>query len=205
MTKVDGRRRRGRPAGASNTRDRILLSARELFARDGTTATSVRAIAAEAGVDPALVHHYFGTKAQLIAAAIDIPIDPERVLTVLRATPVEDLGRAVPALILPLWESDLGAHLKATLRAALAGDQQSIFAGFLREIVLMEIAPRVDEPPGSGLVRAEFAATQMLGVVMARYIFELQPFASVPIQEVIETIAPTLQRYLTDDIAAVTD
>ncbi len=203
MTQTDGHRQRGRPAGTSDTRDRILRSARDLFARDGTTNTSIRAIAAETGVDPALVHHYFGTKAQLIATAIDIPIDPERVLTVLRATPVDSLGHTVPALILPLWESDLGAHLKATLRAALAGDRQSIFAGFLREVVLTGIAPRIDDPPGSGIVRAEFAATQMLGVVMARYIFELQPFAGVPIDQVIETIAPTLQHYLTGDIAAV--
>ena len=78
-----GRRRPGRPAGSSNTRERILASARDLFARNGIRNTSIRAVAAAAGVDSALVHHYFGTKEQLFAAAIDIPVDP-----------MEEIGRA---------------------------------------------------------------------------------------------------------------
>ncbi|MBX8688759.1 TetR family transcriptional regulator, partial [Mycobacterium sp. 20091114027_K0903767] len=74
------RKRPGRPAGPSDRRERILTSARELFARNGIDKTSIRAIAADAGVDAALVHHYFGTKTQLFAAAIHIPIDPMTVI-----------------------------------------------------------------------------------------------------------------------------
>src|SRR5271170_1275355 len=81
------RRRPGRPAGASDTRERIRISARELFAQNGIDKTSIRAIAAAAGVDPALVHHYYGTKQQLFAAAIHVPIDPMEVLGPLRDTP----------------------------------------------------------------------------------------------------------------------
>ena len=81
------RKRPGRPPGSSDTRDRILVSARELFARNGIDKTSIRAIASGAGVDSALVHHYFGTKQQLFAAAIHIPIDPMQVIGPMRKTP----------------------------------------------------------------------------------------------------------------------
>jgi len=95
--------------------------------------------------------------------------------------------------------------MQATLRAALAGDEISIFATFLRTIVLEVIASRVDSPPGTGIVRAEFVATQILGVIMARYIFRLEPFSTLPIEQVIDTIAETVQRYLTGDLPAIND
>jgi AcrR family transcriptional regulator len=101
------RKRPGRPPGTSDTRDRILECARELFARNGITNTSIRSIAAGAGVDPALVHHYFGTKTQLFAAAIEIPIDPMSIIGPLKEVPVDQLGRALPSLLLPLWDSEL--------------------------------------------------------------------------------------------------
>ena len=197
LTNDNSRKRPGRPAGASDTRERILASARELFGRNGISNTSIRAIAAAAGVDAALVHHYFGTKERLFTAAVDIPIDPAVVVDALRATPIDQLGRTIPSIVLPLWESEIGPRLKASLRSAIAGDQVAIFSFFLRDVVLTEIAARLDDPPGNGLIRTEFAATQMLGVIMARHIFNLQPFASLPIEQVIETIAPTLQHYLT--------
>ena len=136
MNAVGPPKRPGRPAGPSRTRERILASARELFGHNGIAKTSIRAIAADAGVDPALVHHYFGTKEMLFTAAVDIPFDPAIVIDTLRATPVDQLGRTIPSLVLPLWESELGTRLKATLRAAIAGDQVAIFSYFLRDVVL---------------------------------------------------------------------
>src|SRR4029077_4439918 len=100
-----GRRRPGRPAGRSNTREKILDNARELFARNGIKNTSIRAVAAAAGVDSALVHHYFGTKEKLFAAAVRIPIDPMAVLGPLREVPVEELGYKIPSTLLSLWDS----------------------------------------------------------------------------------------------------
>jgi AcrR family transcriptional regulator len=196
-------KRPGRPAGVSDTRERILTSARELFARNGIGNTSIRAIAADAGVDSALVHHYFGTKEKLFATAVDIPVDPEVILQVLRETATEDLGRTIPALVFPLWESELGARFIATLRAAIAGEQVEVFGVFLRDVVLKEIAVRIDDPPGTGIIRAEFAASQILGVVMARHIVKLQPFSSLPLEQVIATVAPNLQRYLTGDLPEI--
>jgi AcrR family transcriptional regulator len=195
-----GRRRPGRPAGSSDNRDRILASARELFARNGIDRTSIRAVAAGAGVDAALVHHYFGTKQQLFAAAIQLPIDPMTVLVPMRETPVEELGLRLPSVLLPIWDSELGAGLIATLRSLLAGAEVSLARSFLQEVVVAEVGSRVDTPPGTGKIRAQFVASQLMGVVMARYIVQIEPFASLPAEQIAKTIAPNLQRYLTGDL-----
>jgi AcrR family transcriptional regulator len=193
-------KRPGRPPGPSDTRDRILARARELFARNGIDKTSIRAIASAAGVDAALVHHYFGTKQQLFVAAVRIPIDPMLVIGPLRETPVDELGLKLPSLLLPLWDSEMGSGLIATLRSLLAGNEVSLIRSFLQEVVAVEVGTRVDDPPGSGPIRVQFVASQLVGVVMARYILELEPFKSLPVQQVAETIAPNLQRYLTGDL-----
>jgi AcrR family transcriptional regulator len=195
-----GRRRPGRPAGSSDTRDRILSCARELFARNGIDRTSIRAVAAGAGVDAALVHHYFGTKQQLFAAAIHLPIDPMTVLVPMREVPVDELGFKLPAVLLPIWDSEMGAGLIATLRSLIAGADVSLARSFLQEIVTAEVAPRVDNPPGTGMIRAQFFASQLIGVVMARYIVKVEPFASLPAEQIVATIGPNLQRYLTGDL-----
>lgn len=191
------RRRRGRPPGSSDTRERILACARDLFARNGIHKTSIRAVAAAAGVDAALVHHYYGSKEQLFAAAVRIPIDPMDVIGPLREVPVDELGYRLPALLLPLWDSELGAGIIATLRSILAGSEVNLFRSFVEEVIAAEVGTRVDDPAGSGIVRIQFVASQLVGVMVARYIVGLEPFASLPVQQIAETIAPNLQRYLT--------
>jgi AcrR family transcriptional regulator len=194
------RRRPGRPAGSSDTRVRILASARELFARNGIANTSIRAVAAAAGVDSALVHHYFGTKEKLFAAAVHIPIDPMDVIGPLCEAPIEELGYKIPSMLLPLWDSELGAGLIATLRSILAGSEANLFRSFIQDVIAVEVGARVDNPPGSGVIRIQFVTSQLVGVVMARYILELEPFASLPAERIARTIAPNLQRYLTGDL-----
>ncbi|MCV7423538.1 TetR/AcrR family transcriptional regulator [Mycobacterium yunnanensis] len=194
------RKRPGRPPGTSDTRDRILDNARELFARNGIGNTSIRSIATAAGVDSALVHHYFGTKEQLFAAAVHIPIDPMRVIGPMREIPVDQLGSALPLLLLPLWDSEMGPAFLATLRSMLAGEGVGLIRSFLQDVISVEIGTRVDEPPGSGRVRVQFVASQLVGIVMARYILELEPFASLPVEQIAETVAPNLQRYLTGEL-----
>lgn len=197
------RKRPGRPPGSSGTRESILASARELFVRNGIDKTSIRAIAAAAGVDSALVHHYFGTKQQLFAAAIQIPVDPAVVLGPVHDTPIEELGVALPSILLPFWDSELGAGLIATLRSLLGGSEVSLVRSFLQEMITAEVAPRVDNPPGTGRIRMQFVASQLLGVVMARYIIRLEPFASLPPEVIARTIGPNLQRYLTGELPAL--
>jgi AcrR family transcriptional regulator len=195
-----GRRRPGRPSGSSDTRERILASARELFARNGIGKTSIRAVAAAAGVDSALVHHYFGTKEKLFAAAIRVSIDPMDILGPLRDVPVDELGYKIPSMLLPLWDSELGAGLIATLRSILAGSEVTLFRTFIEDLIATEVGSRVDDPVGSGTVRVQFVASQLLGVVMARYILRLEPFASLSAEQIARTIAPNLQRYLTGNL-----
>jgi AcrR family transcriptional regulator len=194
------RKRPGRPAGNSNTRERILDSARDLFARNGIKNTSIRSVAASAGVDSALVHHYFGTKENLFAAAVHLPIDPMDVIGPLRDVPVEELGHRLPSILLPLWDSEIGAAFVAALRSVVAGSEINFFRTFIEDVIAVEVGSRVDNPPGSGIVRIQFVASQLVGVVVARYILELEPFASLPAQQIADTIAPNLQRYLTGDL-----
>jgi AcrR family transcriptional regulator len=194
------RRRPGRPPGSSDTRPRILDSARRLFALNGFGNTSIRSVAVAAGVDSALVHHYYGTKQQLFAAAMRLPIDPMTVLGPLRQTPVSEIGLKLPSLLLPLWDTALSDVLAGMLRSLLDGGEVSLARTFLRDIVVAELADRVDTPPGTGTLRAEFVASQLVGVAMARYIIGLEPFASLPAERVAATIAPNLQHYLTGDL-----
>ena len=194
------RKRPGRPSGTSDTRDRILTNARELFARNGIGKTSIRSIAAAANVDSALVHHYFGTKEQLFAAAVHIPVDPMLVIGPMREAPIDELGLRLPSLLLPLWDSEMGSAFLATLRSLLAGDGVGLIRSFLQDVIAVEIGSRVDDPPGSGRIRVQFVASQLVGVVMARYILELEPFASLPVEQIAETVAPNLQHYLTGEL-----
>jgi AcrR family transcriptional regulator len=194
------RKRPGRPPGTSDTRERILESARELFARNGIHKTSIRAVATAAGVDAALVHHYYGTKEKLFAAAVHIPIDPMDVIGPLREVPIEELGHTLPSILLPLWDSEIGAAFIAALRSILAGAEVNLFRTFIQDVIAVEIGPRIDDPPGSGVIRIQFVASQLIGVVMARYILELEPFKSLSPAQIADTIAPNLQRYLTGDL-----
>jgi AcrR family transcriptional regulator len=171
-----------------------------LFARNGIDRTSIRAVAAGAGVDAALVHHYFGTKEQLFAAAINVPIDPMIVLGPMREAPVEQLGSKLASVLLALWDSELGAGLIATIRSLISGADVSLARSYLQDVVAVDLGARVDTPPGTGKIRTQFVASQLMGVVMARYVVKVEPFASLPAEQIAQTIAPNLQRYLTGDL-----
>lgn len=153
-------------------------------------------------MDPALVHHYFGTKTQLFAAAIHIPIDPMSIIGPLREVPVDQIGYVLPRLLLPLWDSELGKGFIATLRSMLGGSAAdvSMVRSFLQEVIAVEVGSRVDNPPGTGRIRVQFVASQLVGIVMARYIVELEPFKSLPVDQVAEIVGPNLQRYLTGEL-----
>jgi hypothetical protein len=94
----------------------------------------------------------------------------------------------------------MGSGFIATLRSLLSGSDVSLIRSFLQEVIAVEVGSRVDNPPGSGRIRVQFVASQLVGVVMARYILELEPFKSLPVSQIAETIAPNLQRYLTGDL-----
>jgi AcrR family transcriptional regulator len=147
-----------------------------------------------------LVHHYFGTKEKLFAAVVHIPMDPMEIIRPLRLVPVEELGRTIPSILLPLWDSEVGAGFIAALRSILTGSEVNLFRSFIQDVIGVEVGARVDDPPGTGIIRIQFVASQLVGVLMARYILDLEPFRSLPVEQVAATIAPNLQRYLTGDL-----
>lgn len=197
-------KRPGRRPGTSNARDDILASARKLFSLNGIDKTSIRAIASDAGVDPALVHHYFGTKLDLFREVVQLPVDPSVVLQPLRDVPVDELGVTIPRLIIALWDSELGANMLAVFRSALTGADDGLVRVFFREVLVNIIAERVDSPPGSGVLRAEFAITQMAGILVGRYIMAIEPLASLTAEQIALTVGPNIQRYLTGALPSIT-
>ncbi|MFF0544978.1 TetR/AcrR family transcriptional regulator [Nocardia thailandica] len=194
--------RSGRRPGSSGARQAILDAARARFARGGFDKTSIRAVAADAGVDPALVHHYFGTKQELFAAAVELPIDPEATLRAVDAVPVDRIGETLLSGVLHVWASPAGPGLVAAARRILGGGEVELARSFLLQVVLERVRTRIATPEDDGRERVALVASQMAGILVAREIIGLEPLASMPIERVVAAAGPTLQRYLTGDIGA---
>lgn len=192
--------RSGRRPGKSETRAQILDSARRAFSQNGFRRTTVRSIAAAADVDPAMIHHHFGSKEQLFTAAIALPIDPVKVLGPVHASPTVNLGENLLRAVIGLWESEHQPAILAAFRSAVSGDGSQLIQSFLLDVVLRDIIPRVDTPPGTGLIRAELVASQMAGLLVTRYVLGLEPLASLSVDALVPLVAPNLQRYLTGEL-----
>lgn len=188
---------RGRRPGGQDTRGQILGAARESFAGKGFTGTTIRGVAAAAGVDPALVHHYFGTKDDLLLAALDLPADPRQVIPSVFRAGLDGAGERLLRVFLSVWDSpEARLPLVAMVRAAVAGEQKGnlLAEGMLRMI----FQPLRDVLPGPDVDRrAQVVASQLIGLVVTRYVLVLEPLASMPADEVVAWIAPTIQRYVT--------
>ena len=193
--------RTGRRPGASGTREAILDAARQSFAERGFSDTSVRAVAARAGVDAALVHHYFGTKDGLFAAAIELPFDPAAVAPALLEPGLDGLGERLVRFFLSVWEEPASrARIQGILRSALSQEAAAaLLRDFVTRAVLGRVAAAVDAPDAQ--LRASLAGTQLVGLGMLRYIIRVEPLASAEPETVVAVIAPTLQRYLTGELA----
>ncbi len=193
--------RSGRRPGNPDTRAAILHAARNAFAQRGFAATSIRKIAADAGVDGALIHHYFGTKQQLFLATMQIEVDiPAKVLRVAQGDPA-GVGVALMTELLQTWDSPEGTGLISAFRTAIA-DPQSVgmIRDFLGAQILGKVLSHLGYGPGQSMRRANLVASQVLGIVTVRYLLALEPLASMPAIEVIHAVAPTIQRYVTGDI-----
>lgn len=189
--------RTGRRRGDSGTRGAILAAARTAFAAHGYDRTSVRGIARAAGVDQALVHHFFGTKAGLFAAALQLPANPADVLDGLLAGPREDVTRQFLTTLLSLWDApDSRAPALALLRSAATQEQA---AELVRELFRREVITRLARLAGDGPdaeLRAALAASQVMGLVVARYVLELEPLASAAPEDLVAAVAPVLDAHL---------
>ncbi|MGC9669792.1 TetR family transcriptional regulator [Planosporangium sp. 12N6] len=196
-------RRSGRRPGATDTREAILAAARDAFADKGYDGASIRTIATGAGVDPALVHHYFGTKDKLFLASMHVPFDPDDLVPELLAAPRDQTGDRVVHLVLRLWDSASGASALALLRSSMTNEWT---ARLMREFVFTRILQRVitglDLDEEEAPLRTAFVVSQIVGLVMARYVLKLEPIASASAEQVVAVAGPTVQRYLTGELPA---
>lgn len=190
----------GRRPGQSGAREAILAAARTRFAEVGFDKTSIRAVATDAAVDPALVHHYFGTKQQLFAAVVELGVDPEATLRIIEAAPLDQLGATILHAVVSVWDSPAGPGVVAAVRSILGGGDISLARTFVLDVVLERVRLRIATPDDDGRARVGLVATQMIGVLVGRKIVEVEPVASMPIPELVAAIGPTLQRYLTGEI-----
>jgi AcrR family transcriptional regulator len=190
--------RTGRRPGNQDTREAILAAAREAFAERGYDGASIRTIATGAGVDPALVHHYFGAKDQLFLAAMQLPVDPAVVLPQVLAGGPDGVGERLIRTFLGVWDSPAGATAAALIRSMLSHDWS---ARMVREFMTRQILRRVTRElgldPAEAPLRTSLVASQILGLAMTRYIVKLEPIASAPVETLVAEIGPTVQRYLT--------
>jgi AcrR family transcriptional regulator len=187
--------RRGRRPGSPDTRASILAEARGLFAAQGYAGTSVRAVAAAAGVDAALVHHYFGTKDDLFLAALQAPLDPREVLRPVAEGGVDGAGERLLRTFLAVWDDEATRlPLLALVRSVFDPDRRQIVRDGLMRMVLGPVgaALGVDRPE----LRMSLVGSQLMGIVLARYVLEVEPLASASPDQLVAAYAPTLQRYL---------
>jgi AcrR family transcriptional regulator len=194
---VDGPRRRGRRPAGEDRRGDILAAARDEFARRGFDGTTLRGIARAAGVDPRLVHHYFDGKDAVFTAAFELPVRPQDVVEPMVAPGPDGIGERLIRLFLTVWDSPPGRQrIVALLGASLTSEAA---ARMLREFLTREVLGRIVARLGTddAELRASLAGSQMMGLVVARYVVAIEPLASLEPDMVVQLIGPTLQAYLT--------
>jgi len=212
-TRRPGRARRsGRRVGDSGTREAILAAARARFGDLGYDRATIRGIADDAGVDAALVHHFYGSKDQLFAAAMRLPVNPRQVLAAALApeTRGEDqsLGEHLLQTVLGVWEvAEIRATFLGLLRSAPTSEQAVVMLReFLAGAILgpLATAARQAAPGADGQdagYRAALVASQVLGLGLTRYVLEVEPLAQASSADLIAAIAPNLDRYLSGDLS----
>lgn len=184
----------GRRPGRTETRETILAAARELFAEKGYDGASLRAIARAAGVDPALVHHFFGTKEGVFIEAMRFPVDPAVLLPRIMAAPPERLGETMARTFLSVWrDPERRAPILAMLRSAMTNERAAVL---LREFLGSALFARAGAATDVPQLRLQAAAGQLIGMMILRYVLCVEPLASASEDEMVELVAPALQGYL---------
>jgi AcrR family transcriptional regulator len=197
--------RTGRRPGNPDTREAILAVAREAFAERGFDGASIRTIATAAGVDPALVHHYFGTKEALFIESMRVPIDPSSAVAQALAAGLDGVGERLVRTLLSVWDSPAGSGAAAFVRSAVSNE---MFARMLREfvshVILRRLTKELALDPAQAGLRTGLVATQLSGLILTRYIIRLEPVASMPAPALVSLVGPTVQRYLGGPLPAGT-
>jgi AcrR family transcriptional regulator len=187
----------GRRPGNQDTRGQIITAARQAFAAKGFAGASMRGIAAEAGVDAALIHHYFENKEQLFLATVALPLEMPQKLEEVAAGGLDGIGERLVRTVLGVWDSDLQPSLIAGIRTTLTDPALTRSVGeFLALEIIGRVLRRDDLPPEEANRRAGLAASQVLGLVIGRYVLQLPLLVSRRSEDLVVEIGPTVQRYL---------
>jgi len=198
-------RRPARPAdeeasASPDTRSSILAAARAGFARSGYDGASTRAIAAVAGVDAALIHHYFGSKQRLFVAAMEIPFDPDAVRREVVGGPRDTVGERIVRFFLDLWEEPVRRQILLGMVRSAMTDPEA--AAMVRRLVIEgTVLPLVAETGVTqSAMRATLVGSQLMGLALIRYVLCVEPLAGTPVETVVAAVGPTIQRYVTAPI-----
>lgn len=189
-------RKAGRRTGDSGTREAILAAARVGFGSAGYAGTTIRGVAREAGVDPALVHHFFSSKSGLFAAALSLPVDPAVLVPGLLAGGRAGLGERLVQTFLSVWDATPGqGPMLALLRSAVsdetaAASLRDLLSSFLGQLVAGTGSDRAE-------LRTSLVTSQLIGIAIARYVVRIEPLATAGADVLGPALGPTLDRYLT--------
>jgi len=173
-----------------------LTAARAHFSEVGYDAATIRGIAAGAGVDPALIAHYFGSKEGVFLAAIEFPADPAEFIPRLLAPGLDGLGERIVRFFIETWDSPADSPMLAVIRSVVSSERAAVA---LREFVTKEVLGRIaaaineDQPQ----LRATLAASQLIGMAMLRYVVKLEPLASASADDLAAWLGPSVQWFLT--------
>lgn len=200
MSRAAGRPRRG-PRPGEDTRGRIVEAARQEFARAGYDAASLRGIARVAGVDPALVHHYFDGKGALFAEAVvalSLPYTPQQIVDRVVVGPREEVGRRGVAAFLGVWDAQGEAFVALVRSLASTEEVARGVQEFLAEEVFGRVARELDPDAGAEelRLRAGLAAAQMMGLALARYVVRVPGVVDATPEQLVERVGPVLQGYV---------
>ncbi len=196
--------RPGRRPGNQDTRGQILAAAREAFAARGFTGVTLRSIAAAAGVDAALIHHYFDSKQALFLAVVRLPVDLPALVAEVTAGGHAGLGPRLVTRALQIWEGPHRAALVAALRTTLADPALSRpFTEFLTFEVIGQVLRDPDLPAPEADLRAGLAASQMLGLLVGRYVVELPTLTGPTPADLVAAVGPQVQRYIDGDFPRI--
>jgi AcrR family transcriptional regulator len=194
--------RTGRRPGNQDTRDAILAAARATFADRGFDRASIRAIATGAGVDPALVHHYFGTKEELFLATVNAPIDPGEIIPKILDGDRDGAPERLVRAFLGVWDHPVsGPAAVALLRSGLQHDWSArMLREFLTNRIIRRVLTHLDLDPAEVPMRGSLVATQMGGLAVIRYVLKVEPLASAAPETVVALVAPNIHRYLLEPL-----
>ena len=181
---------------------RIVTAAREAFAETGWAGTTIRAVARAADVDPALVYHYFGSKEGLLDAATTPPQKWLEGVARTWTVPIPDLGRELLKFLMSSWaDEEVGPTLRAVLQTAAHEPTTREKLRMIVERSLMGVSQLGDDERDRQ-VRSGLIASQMMGFALMRYVWKIEPVASMTEDEVVAAVSPNLQRYIEGDLSA---